>query len=442
VEGDHPTEAVVFRKIERDVPTLLLDETDAIFGNQGANTEGLRALLNAGNRRGTTVPRCVGVTQELQTFKVFCPKALAGIGRLPDTVADRSIPITMKRKAPGEHADRFRRREALELVEPLYTELTSWGQHHADRLADARPKIPGALDDRAEEAWEPLLAIAELSGVGLAERARIAAVELSGDRAEDDESIGVRLLRDIRAVFTAEGTDRISSRSLVAALAEMEGSPWPEWRHGNPLSANSLARILYRYRITPTTIRFDDETIAKGYKLTAFEEEWTRYLSDSGFSTVTPAQPSIQGENEQSPTVTSDSHVTVGKTENPAWITESNHVTVENAEEGTGAVHGRPDECHKVVPDDDLRDRLRVHISNNDVHQILGDDAPGDDLVTQDERRQLAALHLAYQRAGINTSNGDNPDLDQDQADEYADRARNYLPDEDPPINARPKGAR
>lgn len=57
-----PSEAVLFRKIEKDCPTLLLDEVDTIWSSQArSEDEGLRALLNAGfRRRGSTVPRCVG----------------------------------------------------------------------------------------------------------------------------------------------------------------------------------------------------------------------------------------------------------------------------------------------------------------------------------------------------------------------------------------------
>ena len=83
------TEAVLYRKIEQDAPTLLLDEIDAIFTAKGdENKEALRALLNAGFERRATVPRCVGPNHTLREFQVFCPKALAGIGKLPDTVVD------------------------------------------------------------------------------------------------------------------------------------------------------------------------------------------------------------------------------------------------------------------------------------------------------------------------------------------------------------------
>src|SRR5690242_1567528 len=85
-----PSDAVLFRKIEKDKPTLLLDETDAIFGPNTPSREPLRGLLNAGNRRGATVPRCVGEGSKIEVvdFEVFCAKAFAGIGRLPETIAD------------------------------------------------------------------------------------------------------------------------------------------------------------------------------------------------------------------------------------------------------------------------------------------------------------------------------------------------------------------
>src|SRR5262249_48866311 len=134
-----PTEAVMFRKIERDTPTLLLDEADAIFGKKRETTEGLRALLNAGNARGTLVPRWGGAEQEVPEFSVFCAKALAGIGALPDTIADRSVRIAMKRKVRGEDCERFRRRRAEDAAEPVRDRLV-------ESLENLQDGLHGALD--------------------------------------------------------------------------------------------------------------------------------------------------------------------------------------------------------------------------------------------------------------------------------------------------------
>ncbi|MCZ7526147.1 MAG: hypothetical protein M5U14_07065 [Acidimicrobiia bacterium] len=53
--------AAMFRVVADGPVTLLVDEVDAIFGvKANGNHEDLRALLNAGYRRGATVARVVG----------------------------------------------------------------------------------------------------------------------------------------------------------------------------------------------------------------------------------------------------------------------------------------------------------------------------------------------------------------------------------------------
>jgi hypothetical protein len=124
-----PSEAVLFRKIEADRPTLLLDEVDTIFcRGKDDGKESLRALLNAGFDRRAQVPRCVPPNNDIKNFRVFGPKALAGIGRLPDTVHDRCIPIQLARRSREESIERFRRREAETAATPIRDALAQWGQ--------------------------------------------------------------------------------------------------------------------------------------------------------------------------------------------------------------------------------------------------------------------------------------------------------------------------
>lgn len=285
-----PSEAVLFRKINAVGPTLLLDETDAIFGNRNGDTEPLRALLNAGNRRGTKVPRCVGPSLQLVDFEIFCPKALVGIGNLPDTITDRSIVIRLQRKRRDEAAKRFRRREALEATDMLLQNLQSWAGAAVDDLERARPDVPDALDDRAEEAWEPLLAIADLAGGSWPARARAAAIALAAPDVSDDEALGTLLLQDIAAVFAEKGVDRISSHDLAEALSAIEESPWGDLR-GKELDARGLARRLRPFGVRPKTIRFDEVRRAKGYSLEVLGEALSRYLPGFERDTVTMAQP-------------------------------------------------------------------------------------------------------------------------------------------------------
>lgn len=281
------TEAALFRSIEDRRPTLLMDEVDAVFGPKaGSNHEDLRALLNAGFQLGTPVLRCVGdgSKQKVTEFAVFCPKALAGIGRLPDTIADRAIPIRLKRRAPGEMVARFRRREAGEAAEPLHQGLVGIMEHHLDRIAEARPELPEALDDRAADGWEPLIAIADLAGGDWPERARSAALLLA-QTDEDEDELGIRLLADVKSIFEASDAERISTADLLAGLTAEAESPWADLR-GRPLTARGLARFLSPYGIHSTTIRPADGPPAKGYKRESFEDAWKRY--------VPPKAPSIR----------------------------------------------------------------------------------------------------------------------------------------------------
>lgn len=283
-----PSDAVVFRKIEADGPTLLLDEVDAIFGAKtAAQYEGLRALLNAGHRKGATVPRCLERGFQVKDYSVFCPKALAGIGNLPDTVADRSIPIRLARRTKQETVRKFRFREVEARAEPLKTQIESYASS-AD-LARFYPAIPDELNDRAADSWEPLLCIADAAGGKWPELARRAALTLSADIEPDDDSLGIRLLADCREVFRASGADRLPSKNLLERLNDLEESPWNDIG----LTARRLASMLKRYGVKPKQLNLETGN-PRGYLRSAFADAWNRYLT---FKTLEPLETADRAEN-------------------------------------------------------------------------------------------------------------------------------------------------
>ena len=324
-----PSEAIVYRKVDAQQPTLMLDEADAIFGPKAnGNTEGLRALLNAGNRRGTTVPRCVGPSQKLTDFKVFSAKAVAGIGKLPDTVADRAIPIRLKRRAPQELVERFRRRDVEPEAAELRDRVADWLEPQLDELRHARPELPD-IDDRAQDSWEPLLAIADLAGDDWFARAGSAATTLSLQE-EDEESLGVRLLADVRIVFCAIGLDKISSKMLVAELCELEEAPWGDWG----LTQTKLARRLRAYGIHSRTVRLDDGTTPKGYRRESFEDAWARYLPIQNATTPQTAWLSHETPETETPQKADVAFRKQGA--NPHEQSDVADVAFRNAENGAG----------------------------------------------------------------------------------------------------------
>ncbi len=270
------TAAVLVRKIDAEQPTLLLDESDAAFGGQKDYAEALRGVLNSGYRRGGAASCCLtqGKGFTYYDFSTFCPKVIAGIGRLPDTVADRSIPIRLKRARRGE-VERFRERDAGHEAAGLKARLAVWAEQNLETLRNAQPSIPDALSDRQADCCEPPLAIADLAGGDWPVTARQALVKLCVGAQAQDDSIGVQLLRDIRSVFAAKQVDELPSAELTEALAEIETSPWGEWNHGKPLTTAKLARLLRPFDIFPCQLRTGQ---ARGYRLTDFEEVFSLYL--------------------------------------------------------------------------------------------------------------------------------------------------------------------
>lgn len=275
------TAAVLYRKIEKEKPTLLLDESDATFKGVPEYAESLRGILNSGYTAGGKVSVCVGQGKNIdyKDFSCFCPKAIAGINRLPDTVSDRSITIEMLRRSAGEKVERLRRAQAEKLAKPIRDELARWAEKAKKSLEGAQPSIPEELSDRAADCWEPLIAIADIAGNGWPARAREAACVLSGHKTDEDESLGVRLLADIRTVFGE--SDRLFSEELCDGLIAMEESPWGELpfgvRRGKEIDPRTLAYRLKPYGIRPRQIKKDDIG-KKGYISADFIDVWTRYL--------------------------------------------------------------------------------------------------------------------------------------------------------------------
>ncbi len=272
------SEAAMFRKIERDAPTLLLDEIDAVFGSASERTEPLRAILNSGNRRGVTVTRCAGKEHEVAEFSVWCPKVLAGIDkdrRLPETIRDRAISIRMRRRHDGENVIRFRERKAQALAAPIREAAAAWAAATTNTLYNAEPDLPGELGDRAADAWEPLFAIADLAGTSWSARARTAAIALGGNGEADETSLGTILLAALHRLMN--GRAAASSHELLEEINADDELPFGGWNDGKGLDNRALARLLKPYGVRPRTVRIGEDT-PRGYRAEDLRDTWKRYV--------------------------------------------------------------------------------------------------------------------------------------------------------------------
>jgi putative DNA primase/helicase len=263
--------AALFRTVEKWRPTLLMDEADTFV----RLSEEHRGLLNAGHTRDAAmVIRTVGDDHEPRVFSTWCPKAVAAIGRLPDTVEDRAVVISMRRKTAEESVDRLRPDRLSELTEPIRRRGARWGADYVERLRDADPDpIPG-LNDRAQDNWLPLLAVAEMCGPDWVTSAHQAANEASD--VVDDEGAAILLLTDMAAFFADRGEDALPTQELLQALHQMEDRPWGEFRRGRPLSAPQLARYLKEFGVKPRP--FSGGKV-RGYRLEdGLSEAFHRYV--------------------------------------------------------------------------------------------------------------------------------------------------------------------
>jgi hypothetical protein len=294
-----------FRVIQEAHPTLLIDEADTFL--QG-NDE-LRGILNSGYTQKTAyvlrvtgelakgerrpakgaeqtpaqpdVPAAAeasgGVAangargSQLVQYSCWCPKILAAIGALPETLADRCIVIRMQRKTSQEQCERLRNLEAA----GLRRQCLRFVRDHEPAIAAARPAIPADLNDRAADIWEPLLALADLAGGTWPKAARQAAVGLSANTQENN-AIGW-LFSDIHSVFGAAKTERIFSRQLVRWLNRVGDRPWSDLGKGKPITESWLASQVRPYGIRPKTMWIEKEA-AKGYVKEDFQEAFRRYI--------------------------------------------------------------------------------------------------------------------------------------------------------------------
>lgn len=314
--------AALFRSMEAWQPTLLIDEADTFL----KENDEARGIINSGLYRETAfVVRVEGEPLTPTKFRTWGAKVVCGIGKLADTIEDRSIPLRMRRKVAGETASNIRHSNP-KLWDNLRQRVARWADDHRALIANARPEPAFGLNDRACDCWEPLLAIADLIGEACAHSARSAAQSLHGNE-EEVPSIGVELLRDVKEVFERRQASRLASTLLLELLLQDEESPWSTWNRGRAMTARQLSQRLGEFSIKPKTMRINGHPV-KGYDIADFSDAFNRYLSsDSLENPVTRLQPSNSASSQDFASVTDGQSVTVGTSAQTATLSQSYRVT-------------------------------------------------------------------------------------------------------------------
>ncbi|MER7146190.1 DUF3631 domain-containing protein [Streptomyces xanthochromogenes] len=277
------TAAAVFRSITDNPPTLLVDEADTLFGSAkvAEKNEEMRGLLNAGHQRNRPTLRVSGPNHEVAKFPTFAMAALAGIGDLPDTIMDRSVVIRMRRRRPGEKVAEFRTVRDTPLLHALRDKLVAWLHPLHATAMDLTPPMP--VEDRAADTWQPLIAVADLAGGRWPAAARSACLAMTKHEAEQDQdnsSLSIRLLGDIRRAFTAEGNpSALRTSRLLDVLNQDDESPWPGYTEKG-LTPRGLQILLKDYTISAANRRFPGNVQARGFTRLQFADAWARYCPE------------------------------------------------------------------------------------------------------------------------------------------------------------------
>lgn len=272
------TPAVLFRSIDRDSPSLMIDEAE-VLRTRDERGSVLLEILNAGYRKGQMVRRCESKNYDLREFNVYCPKVIVLIGEPEDTLADRSIAIRMRRRFQGEKIDRFILAKAKRETAPTSNACEKWAETHKTDVADLYEDMDlPFLVDREAELWLPLFTVCAVAAPHRYAELEETAWQLGHHRAGDEPAdSGIRLLSDIRTILRDGGREFIPTSDLLQKLNAIDDAPWSEHCRGKHLHSRALAAILRPFGVQSGNHRFG-ESVVKGYLRGSFAEVFERYL--------------------------------------------------------------------------------------------------------------------------------------------------------------------
>jgi hypothetical protein len=227
----------------------------------------------------------------------------------------------MRRRAPAEHVEPYRRKLHAGNGHKLRDRLAAWATQI--NLDDVLPDMPPEITDRPADVWEPLLAVADAAGGKWPELARVAAVALVADSKAGTPSLGVRLLADLKDVFGER--DHMSTDEIIKQLCDMEEAPWGDMR-GKAVDPRKLATLLKPYEVKSKAVRIGGKTL-RGYAREDLWDSWIRYLDGHKETEVEIGRNTLSSKVETSATMDS-----VGAPTNGSATSATNATSQENGD--------------------------------------------------------------------------------------------------------------
>jgi len=214
------TPASVFRIVEANQATLLIDEAEMLKG--GKDNLELKLILNAGYKPGKPVTRTNTDTMEVERFLVYSPKAIASINQIDSTLKSRGIEVNMIKtssKSKGNRRVTDRSGDWWKIRDALYRYLLDY-VFDVQKIYEESEEV-NKLQCRKNELWSPLLAIALHIDKGVFDVVAKAAV---GDSKGEESTIDdwhASLLKGLKDVVTVH-KDYVLSDLRDAMLRYLE----------------------------------------------------------------------------------------------------------------------------------------------------------------------------------------------------------------------------
>jgi hypothetical protein len=290
--------ACMYRLIEQEHPTLLLDEAQSLTRLGSESAEVLRELLNASIEKNAKCYRS-GSKGEVHGFCIYGPKIVALIGTLDATLADRCLPIRIRRKTKEDQVALIKSKVVAKDGEEIKKALMSWAAENAEEIDKVYETLePFEINNyRMADLLLPLQVVLKTASPGKAESdLRKYADEIDGMDSEVEKmSNGTRLLIAVKEIFetiTVNGASYIPTVRLVEELVKRTEEPWPRYCRGEPITPEALANLLRPYGIRSAKSK---DQKSRGFYAVAFEKTWEEFLPPSPLP-ETPSNPSISSE--------------------------------------------------------------------------------------------------------------------------------------------------
>ncbi|MBV6421637.1 MAG: hypothetical protein DAHOPDDO_02918 [Ignavibacteriaceae bacterium] len=162
-----PTASTLFRDVNLNSRTLLLDEIEHFKKNDKTGFNGLMEILNSGYAKSGEVPRSrSGKKGGIEIYKTYSPKMFAGISDINDTLDSRTIKIQMKRKLEEEQLERYIDNQSmLDFHQSLRDDLYNFALHYAQEINLRYSGTNNYLknfDSRRYDIWAPMFIVADV----------------------------------------------------------------------------------------------------------------------------------------------------------------------------------------------------------------------------------------------------------------------------------------